>query len=125
MLDPVLAQHLWHERDRKLALKAELERRRNMGRRPTLSISRRCLVWGGDALIAIGYHLKRGATDAEGTATSLPATWTPLAHTGSLLVNRPYTLIYGQQLSAGAGRGAGTLIWSLTWLPANPTSARP
>lgn len=124
MLDPVLAQYLWHERNRKLTLDAERERQLRDGRQLSLTVSQRLRIWSGDTLIGFGYRLKRHTLLEDANAVGRPARWTSTATRAETGGIRPYTLIYSQALTVGAGRGAGVMLLSLTWLPAQQISAR-
>ena len=126
MMDLILAQHLWHERDRRLTLRAERERLIRDGRPPAPSASHRLRAIGGATLISLGYWLQPRDARSSDQALSPMSNWTATAPSRDMDVNAPYTFIYYSQMTpAGVGRSGGLMLLSLTWLPMQPTTVHP
>lgn len=123
MVDPILAQYLWHERDHDLTVRAERERQMREGRPAAPGATRRLRTLSGEALISLGYWLKSQDADADTRALRPTPGWTTPASASD--VDAPYTFIYySHLLPASPGRGGGLMLLSLTWLPIQPAPAR-
>jgi hypothetical protein len=125
MLDPVLAQQLWRERDRDLTRRAERERQLRDGQLPLMRLRDRMRLATGLALLALGSRLTNQAAPLDTRALRQSRRWA-LDRAGALPRNsRAYTLIYSQSLTMGSGRNAGVMLLSLTWLPASQSASLP
>lgn len=125
MLDPVLAEQLWRERDRKLTRMAERERQLRDGQLPPARLRDRMRMATGLALLALGSRLTNQAAPLDTRALRRSRRWA-LDHAGALpQTSRAYTLIYSQSLAMGAGRNAGVMLLSLTWLPTGQSASLP
>lgn len=125
MLDPVLAQQLWRERDRDLTRRAERERQLRDGQPPLMRLHDRMRLATGLALLALGSRLTNQAAPLDTRALRQSRRWA-LDRAGALPRNsRAYTLIYSQSLMMGSGRSAGVMLLSLTWLPASQSASLP
>ena len=122
MVDLILAEYRWHERDHELAVRAERERQIREGRQPAPTIAHSLRALSGEALIALGYWLK--PHDARFTSRVM-TTWPATPPSGDTDRATPYTFIYYSQLMpAGAGRGSGLMLFTVTWLPVQSLPAR-
>jgi hypothetical protein len=125
MLDPVLAQQLWRERDRDLTRRAERERQLRDGQLPPMRLRDRMRMATGLALLTLGSRLTNQAAPLDTRALRQSRRWA-LDRAGALPRNsRAYTLIYSQSLTMGSGRNAGVMLLSLTWLPASQSASLP
>lgn len=125
MLDPVLAEQLWRERDRNLARRAERARQLRDGQLPPTRLRDRMRMASGLALLALGSRLTNQAAPLDTRALRPSRRWA-VDHASALpQTSRAYTLIYSQSLTMGAGRNAGVMLLSLTWIPASQSASLP
>lgn len=125
MVDLILAHYLWHERDRELTLRAERARLIREGRPPAPSVGQILRTLSGEALISLGYWLKPHDARSNGRAMIPMSNWAAAVPAVDRDGAMPYTFIYYSQLTpAGAGRGNGLMLFSVTWLPVQSAPAR-
>ncbi|MGH2484802.1 MAG: hypothetical protein ACRDHE_02200, partial [Ktedonobacterales bacterium] len=68
MLDPILAQHIWRERDRNLSRMAERQRQLRDGQLPPPRLRDRMRLATGLALLALGSRLTNQAAPLDARA---------------------------------------------------------